>query len=89
MGNATSARAKDVEQKFVARMYEENITMAELAINNTTGPCSDALLGCDAILDYLLGDRDLVVHWPDPACPDGWRSKAYGGNKGKWIPTCK
>ncbi|MFE3500632.1 polymorphic toxin-type HINT domain-containing protein [Kitasatospora sp. NPDC059160] len=89
LGNATSVRATDVEQKFVARMYEENITMAELAINHKGGPCDDALLGCDAVLDYLLGDKDLLVHWPDPKCPDGWRSRAYGKNKATWKQTCQ
>ncbi|WP_345033016.1 polymorphic toxin-type HINT domain-containing protein [Kutzneria kofuensis] len=75
-GLATSARASDVEQKFAAIMIRDGIDDANIVINNPTGPC-DVRLGCDDVLDDLLGRKKLTVHWPDGN--GGWTSKQYGG----------
>ncbi|WP_416518571.1 DddA-like double-stranded DNA deaminase toxin [Streptomyces achromogenes] len=59
-----SARASDVEQKMAAIMIRDEVSKAEVVINNPSGPCRQPL-GCDQVLDSLLGERELTVHWPD------------------------
>jgi hypothetical protein len=34
-------------------------------------------LGCNDVLDTILGDRTLTIHWPDGN--GGWVSQTYGG----------
>ena len=75
-GAANSARASDAEQKFAAIMIRDGIDRANLVINNPVGPCT-VTLGCDDVLDTILGDRSLTVHWPDGN--GGWASQTYGG----------
>jgi hypothetical protein len=75
-GNATSARASDAEQKYAAQMEFDQIDDADLVINHPEGPC-DVRLGCDNVLDTLLGEKSLRVHWKDT---DGaWQMNPYGG----------
>jgi hypothetical protein len=76
-GMSTSARASDVEQKFAAVMIRDGIDDADLVINFPTGPC-DQRLGCDDVLDDLLGKKNLTVYWPDGN--GGYTSKHYGGH---------
>ncbi|MEV4800426.1 polymorphic toxin-type HINT domain-containing protein [Nonomuraea sp. NPDC049421] len=73
-GAYTSWRASDVEQKMVAIMARDGIKKADLEINNPNGPCSIPL-GCDRVLDDLLGENELTVRWPGG--PPG--GKTYGG----------
>ncbi|MFF9001026.1 RHS repeat-associated core domain-containing protein [Streptomyces achromogenes] len=73
-----SARASDVEQKMAAIMIRDEVSKAEVVINNPSGPCRQPL-GCDQVLDALLGERELTVHWPDGK--GGYRNKTYGGAK--------
>ncbi|MGW0804745.1 LamG-like jellyroll fold domain-containing protein [Nonomuraea sp. NPDC002799] len=76
-GKATSWRASDVEQKFAAIMERDGITDANLIINKPEGPCA-VMLGCDQVLDSLLGDkRKLTVHWQDSS--GSWNERTYGG----------
>ncbi|WP_406130467.1 hypothetical protein OHQ89_24970 [Streptomyces canus] len=75
-GSSTSTRASDVEQKFAATMIRDSAKEGELFINNPEGPCQQRL-GCDNVLDALLGDKKLKVNWPDGN--GGWTSKSYGG----------
>ncbi|MGW2540195.1 DddA-like double-stranded DNA deaminase toxin [Kitasatospora sp. NPDC001574] len=79
---STRRGCDDVEQKFVAIMHREQMAKAEIVINHSGGPCKDARLGCDAVLDYLLGEKSLLIHWPDPV--EGWVEKAYGAKKEMW-----
>lgn len=72
-----SDRADHVEQKFAALMLENGIDRAEIVINNPAGPCVDmGGLGCDQVLNTLLGNRSLTVHWPDGK--GGFESHTYG-----------
>lgn len=75
-GSANSARASDVEQKFAGIMIRDGIDNADLVVNNPAGPCT-VTLGCDDVLDTILGNKSLTVHWPDGN--GGWTSKTYGG----------
>jgi hypothetical protein len=76
-GRAKSWRASDVEQKFVAIMDRDSISDANLVINFPTGPCGDPRLGCDNVLDTLLGsERSLTVHWQDAS--GAWQNRRYG-----------
>jgi hypothetical protein len=75
-GAANSARASDAEQKFAAIMARDGIDRANLVINNPVGPCT-VTLGCNDVLDTILGDRTLTIHWPDGN--GGWVSQTYGG----------
>ncbi|MFJ9639219.1 DddA-like double-stranded DNA deaminase toxin [Streptomyces sp. NPDC101178] len=79
-GSATSATASDVEQKFVAMMIRDKVNKAEVVINNPSGPCRQPM-GCDAVLNTMLGERQLRVHWPNGR--GGFTSHLYGnGNVG-------
>ncbi|MFF7098306.1 DddA-like double-stranded DNA deaminase toxin [Streptomyces rubradiris] len=71
-----SARASDVEQKMAAIMIRDEVSKAEVVINNPSGPCRQPL-DCDQVLDSLLGKRELTVHWLDGK--GGYRNKTYGG----------
>ncbi|CAM5287333.1 hypothetical protein SSPIM334S_06862 [Streptomyces spiroverticillatus] len=77
LNGGASARAKDVEQKMAAIMHRDQVYKAEIVINHPGGPCKDARLGCNAILDYLLGpNHGLTVHWKNG---NGvWRKCMYG-----------
>ncbi|MEU1277644.1 RHS repeat-associated core domain-containing protein [Streptomyces sp. NPDC005805] len=74
-GAANSGAASDVEQKFVAIMIRDGIRKGEIVINNPKGPCR-APMGCDQVLNTMLGKRQLTVHWPDGK--GGFRSHTYG-----------
>ncbi|MFJ8078829.1 RHS repeat-associated core domain-containing protein [Streptomyces sp. NPDC096176] len=74
-GAATSGTASDVEQKFVAVMIRDGIKKAEVVINNSAGPCRQPM-GCDAVLNTMLGKRQLTVHWPNGK--GGFASHTYG-----------
>lgn len=72
-----SDRADHVEQKFAGLMLENGIDRAEIVINNPAGPCVDiGGLGCDQVLNVLLGNKSLTVHWPDGK--GGFESHTYG-----------
>ncbi|WP_344496141.1 polymorphic toxin-type HINT domain-containing protein [Nonomuraea monospora] len=75
-GNAKAWTSTHVEAKMAAIMDRDGITKAELDINNPNGPCA-VELGCDRILDDLLGDNELTVRWPGSP-PEG---KTYGGSR--------
>lgn len=60
-----SGLADHVEQKMVAKMYQAGVDHAEVVINHSGGPCPDPRLGCQAVLDQLLGNKTLTVHWRD------------------------
>ncbi|MFJ1847809.1 MULTISPECIES: DddA-like double-stranded DNA deaminase toxin [unclassified Streptomyces] len=74
-GTSTSARASDAEQKFASIMIRDNIKKAEVVINNPSGPCRQPM-GCDQVLNAMLGGRQLTVHWPNGQ--GGYRSWTYG-----------
>ena len=76
-GTANSSRASDAEQKFAAIMIRDGIGDAQLVINNPQGPCT-VKLGCDNVLDKLLGSKKLTVYYPNGN--GGWIPKKYGGN---------
>jgi hypothetical protein len=73
-GGATSGAAADVEQKFAAIMFRDKINKADVVINNSRGPCRQTM-GCDQLLNRLLGTKELTAHWPDAA--GAWRSHPY------------
>lgn len=75
-GTSNSARASDVEQKFAATMVRDGIDNADLVINNPVGPCT-VRLGCNDVLNTILGGRTLTVYWPNGN--GGWESHTYGG----------
>ncbi|MGW3163307.1 RHS repeat domain-containing protein [Streptomyces sp. NPDC001142] len=74
-GTSTSARASDAEQKFAAVMLRDDIKKADFFINNPAGPCRQPM-GCDQVLNTVLGKRQLTVHWPDGQ--GGYSSWTYG-----------
>ncbi|MFD5190652.1 DddA-like double-stranded DNA deaminase toxin [Streptomyces sp. NPDC058357] len=74
-GASTSARASDAEQKFTAIMIRDNIKKAEIIINNPAGPCRQPM-GCDQVLNTMLGNRELTVSWPNGQ--GGYKSWTYG-----------
>ncbi|WP_187645817.1 polymorphic toxin-type HINT domain-containing protein [Streptomyces sp. TRM49041] len=75
LGNATSSRASDVEQKFAAIMARDGIKEADLVINFPTGPC-EVKLGCDQVLDALLEDVGILrVRWKENGV---WQMNVYG-----------
>jgi hypothetical protein len=76
-GTANSSRAADAEQKFVAIMIRDEIDDAQLVINNPQGPCT-VRLGCDNVLNTLLGSKKLTVYYPDGN--GGWIPRKYGGS---------
>ncbi|MFF7369813.1 RHS repeat-associated core domain-containing protein [Streptomyces tricolor] len=77
-GASRSARASDVEQKMAAIMIRDDLSKAEIVINNPSGPCTQPL-GCHRTLDAILGKRQLTVHWPNGK--GGYENWTYGGAK--------
>lgn len=77
-GASNSSRASDVEQKFAAAMIRDSAKEGNLFINNPAGPCRQRL-GCDDVLDAILGDKTLTVKWPNGN--GGWIRKTYGGGQ--------
>jgi len=72
-----SWRASDAEQKFAAIMDRDGIDDAQLVINHPQGPCK-VKLGCDNVLNALLGPKKLTVYYPDGN--GGWIPRKYGGS---------
>nr|WTB30952.1 hypothetical protein OG781_16980 [Streptomyces sp. NBC_00830] len=63
-----------MEQKVAVMM--KDIDEAHVVINYPGGPCP-AKLGCNQVLDSLLGSKRLTVHFPD-AVTGAWTSLKYG-----------
>jgi len=59
-------------------MIRDGIDEAHLVINHPGGPCTQEL-GCDQVLDALLGSKKLTVYSPDGN--GGWTPRKYGGSK--------
>ncbi|MGA5408746.1 polymorphic toxin-type HINT domain-containing protein [Streptomyces lavendulocolor] len=59
-----AGNADHVELKFAALMWEKGIDEAKIVINYPTGTCRDPL-GCDHLLNAVLGNKTLTVYWPD------------------------
>ncbi|MGW2657392.1 RHS repeat-associated core domain-containing protein [Streptomyces sp. NPDC001478] len=76
--SVASGRAHDAEQKFAALMIRDGVKKADVWINNPTGPCRQGL-GCDDVLNSLLGKRELTVHWPNGR--GGFNKHTYGNGK--------
>ncbi|MEV3993625.1 DddA-like double-stranded DNA deaminase toxin [Streptomyces sp. NPDC049837] len=75
-----SGNADHVEVKFAALMWEQGIDSAEIVINYPTGPCM-LPLGCNDVLNAVLGNKTLKVHWPDGK--GGYQSHTYGNGRPK------
>ncbi|MFB7618903.1 polymorphic toxin-type HINT domain-containing protein [Kitasatospora sp. NPDC056181] len=81
--SSISGQADHVEQKLAAMMMDDaSIVEAEVVINNPNGPCiTDPYLGCDAVLNLLVGDKSFKVHWPDGK--GGFKDQAFGTGRAK------
>ncbi|MFD5563542.1 polymorphic toxin-type HINT domain-containing protein [Kitasatospora griseola] len=79
LGNASSGFADHAEQKIAAMMLaDDSITSAQIVINHPGGPCGAPVLGCQAqLMNALLGDKKLTVHWVDSN--GEWDQVTWGG----------
>lgn len=71
----TSERATHPEQEYAAYLQANGLN-GTFVINNVTGPC-EARLGCNQVLNTILGSSKLTIYSPKPG--GGWNFFNYGG----------